>query len=105
MPLLPDNKLIHPFVLATLQAQPSDVVTETSPVEVPALWLPLEGEMAKLQGVYRTDADPGLHAASEWLLRTWKEEAWLKKVNEEWAERRFDWASRPGSRTSGMTHV
>jgi len=49
--LLPDNKLIHPFVLATLQAQPADVVTETSPVEVPALWLPLEGEMATPQDV------------------------------------------------------
>ena len=30
--------------------------------------------------------DPGLHAASEWLLRTWKEEAWLKQENDEWAK-------------------
>ena len=22
----------------------------------------------------------------EWLLRTWKQEAWLKQVNEEWAK-------------------
>ena len=36
--------------------------------------------------MYRDDADPGLHAASEWLLRTWKQEAWLKQVNEEWAK-------------------
>ena len=42
--------------------------------------------LPKLQEMYRTDADPGLHAASEWLLRTWKQEAWLKQVNEEWAK-------------------
>ncbi|MSR59839.1 MAG: formylglycine-generating enzyme family protein [Planctomycetaceae bacterium] len=41
---------------------------------------------AKLQGIYRTQADPGLHAACEWLLRTWKQEAWLNQVNEEWAK-------------------
>ena len=33
-----------------------------------------------------TDADPGLHAASEWLLRQWKQEAWLKQVNDGWAK-------------------
>ena len=33
-----------------------------------------------------TATDPGLHAAAEWLLRTWKQEAWLKQVNEEWAK-------------------
>ena len=42
--------------------------------------------LPKLQDMYRTDADPGLHAAAEWLLRTWKQEAWLKQVNEEWAK-------------------
>ncbi len=42
--------------------------------------------LPKVQAIYRTDADPGLHAASEWLLRTWKQEAWLKQVNEEWAK-------------------
>ena len=36
--------------------------------------------------MYRTATDPGLHAACEWLLRTWKQEAWLKQVNEEWAK-------------------
>lgn len=41
--------------------------------------------MAKLQDIYRQAADPGLHAAAEWLLRQWKQEAWLKKVNDEWA--------------------
>jgi serine/threonine protein kinase len=33
--------------------------------------------LPKLQTIYRTDADPGLHAAAEWLLRTWQQEAWL----------------------------
>ncbi|HJZ57876.1 MAG TPA: protein kinase, partial [Gemmataceae bacterium] len=42
--------------------------------------------LPKLQEMYRTEADPGLHAASEWLLRTWKQEAWLTQVNEEWAK-------------------
>jgi formylglycine-generating enzyme required for sulfatase activity len=42
--------------------------------------------LPKLQEVYRNSPDPGLHAASEWLLRTWKQEAWLTQVNEEWAK-------------------
>jgi formylglycine-generating enzyme required for sulfatase activity len=40
----------------------------------------------KLKQIYRDDTDPGLHAAAEWLLRTWKQEAWLKQVNDEWAK-------------------
>jgi serine/threonine protein kinase/formylglycine-generating enzyme required for sulfatase activity len=44
--------------------------------------------LPKLQEMYRTASDPGLHAASEWLLRAWKEEAWLKQVNEKWAQDR-----------------
>ncbi len=44
--------------------------------------------LPKLQEIYRNDSDPGLHAASEWLLRTWKQEAWLKQVNDEWAKDR-----------------
>ena len=51
--------------------------------------VPLEDRTAlipKLQEMYRTDADPGLHAAAEWLLRKWKQEDWLKQVNEEWAK-------------------
>ena len=39
-----------------------------------------------LCGIYRTAADPGLHAAAEWLLRSWHQEAWLRQVNEEWAK-------------------
>ena len=42
--------------------------------------------LPKLQEIYRTASDPGLHAAAEWLLRTWKQEAWLKQMNEEWAK-------------------
>jgi serine/threonine protein kinase/formylglycine-generating enzyme required for sulfatase activity len=42
--------------------------------------------LPKLQEMYRTASDPGLHAACEWLLRRWKQQAWLTKVNEEWAK-------------------
>jgi serine/threonine protein kinase len=42
--------------------------------------------LPKLQEMYRTASDPGLHAACEWLLRRWKQEAWLTKVNEAWAK-------------------
>src|SRR5262245_29473088 len=41
--------------------------------------------LPKLQEIYRRDADPGLHGAAEWLLRRWKQEPWLKQVNDEWA--------------------
>jgi serine/threonine protein kinase/formylglycine-generating enzyme required for sulfatase activity len=39
-----------------------------------------------LRELYRTAPDPGLHAAAEWLLRQWKEAAWLEETNEAWAE-------------------
>jgi serine/threonine protein kinase len=42
--------------------------------------------LPKLQAMYRTEADSGLHASVEWLLRQWKQENWLKQVNEEWAK-------------------
>ncbi|MGH7170077.1 MAG: formylglycine-generating enzyme family protein [Gemmataceae bacterium] len=42
--------------------------------------------IGKLQAIYRGDADPGLHAAAEWLLRTWQQEAWLRQVNAEWTK-------------------
>jgi serine/threonine protein kinase/formylglycine-generating enzyme required for sulfatase activity len=42
--------------------------------------------LRKLQGIYQGHADPGLHAAAEWLLRTWKQEAWLKQTNDQWAK-------------------
>ncbi len=42
--------------------------------------------LPKLQQMHRTASDPGLHAACEWLLRRWKQEAWLTKINEAWAK-------------------
>jgi formylglycine-generating enzyme required for sulfatase activity len=42
--------------------------------------------LPKLQEMFRTARDPGLHAASEWLLRTWKQDEWLKQVNDQWAK-------------------
>jgi formylglycine-generating enzyme required for sulfatase activity len=53
---------------------------ELLPVAARATLLP------KVQAIYRSDADPGLHATLEWLLRQWKQEAWLKRVNEEWGK-------------------
>jgi serine/threonine protein kinase/formylglycine-generating enzyme required for sulfatase activity len=53
--------------------------------------LSLENRQAllpKLRAMYRTEADPGVHAATQWLLRSWKQEAWLKEMNEEWAKDR-----------------
>src|SRR5262249_46748179 len=41
--------------------------------------------LPRLQDIYRRESDAGLHAAAEWLLRQWKQEAWLKQVNDEWA--------------------
>jgi len=38
-----------------------------------------------LQEIYRHDTDPGLHTAAEWLLWKWKEEAWLRQINDEWS--------------------
>jgi serine/threonine protein kinase/formylglycine-generating enzyme required for sulfatase activity len=51
--------------------------------------LPPEARKAllpKVQEIYTTASDPALHAAAEWLLRTWKDVAWLKQVNERWAK-------------------
>lgn len=42
--------------------------------------------LPKLQQIYQTASDPGLHGAAEWLLRQWKQEAWLTQVNDEWAK-------------------
>jgi serine/threonine protein kinase/formylglycine-generating enzyme required for sulfatase activity len=39
-----------------------------------------------LQELYRSEADPGLHAVVEWLLRRWNEKVWLQQVNDEWAK-------------------
>jgi hypothetical protein len=51
--------------------------------------LPQEARTAllpKVQEMYRTAIDPGLHASAEWLLRTWKQEPWLTQVNLAWAK-------------------
>jgi formylglycine-generating enzyme required for sulfatase activity len=40
----------------------------------------------KLQTLYLSESDPGLHAAVEWLLRQWQEELWLKQINDAWAK-------------------
>jgi eukaryotic-like serine/threonine-protein kinase len=38
----------------------------------------------KLKNVYRNNPDPGVHGASEWLLRQWQQEQWLKQMDEQW---------------------
>jgi eukaryotic-like serine/threonine-protein kinase len=53
----------------------------------PQAWTP-EGKTAlleRLQDLYRTASDPGLHAAAEWLLRQWQQETWLTQINEAWS--------------------
>jgi formylglycine-generating enzyme required for sulfatase activity len=52
---------------------------EQLPAEARNLLLP------KLKALYGSEADPGFHAAVEWLLRRWKREDWLKQMNEAWA--------------------
>jgi serine/threonine protein kinase/formylglycine-generating enzyme required for sulfatase activity len=52
----------------------------------PADRIPRLPLLPKLQALYRDDPDPGLHGATEWLLRTWQQQAWLKQVNDEWAK-------------------
>ncbi len=42
--------------------------------------------LPKLRAIYQTDADAGLHGATEWLLRQWDDREWLQKVNLEWAK-------------------
>jgi formylglycine-generating enzyme required for sulfatase activity len=46
----------------------------------------LKALLPKLQEMYRTATDPGVHATVEWLLRTWKQEAWLAQVSQELAK-------------------
>ncbi len=44
--------------------------------------------MEKVRTLYRTAADPGLHAAAEYLLRQWQDDRWLHSQNEAWAKQR-----------------
>jgi eukaryotic-like serine/threonine-protein kinase len=57
--------------------------------------------LPKLQNIFRTDADAGLHAAAEWLLRSWKQQDWLKQVNAEWAEQK----EQRGKRLDGIRRL
>jgi formylglycine-generating enzyme required for sulfatase activity len=50
--------------------------------------------LPNLQKMYQAEPDPGLHAATEWLLRQWKEEAWLAETNQAWAEDKEQQAKR-----------
>src|SRR5579871_2090932 len=36
----------------------------------------------KLRDIYRTDPDAGLHGAARWILRQWKQDSWLKQMDE-----------------------
>ncbi len=56
--------------------------------------------LPKLQQIYRNDPDAGLHAAAEWLLRTWKQEPWLKQMNDEWTQKASGGRQPPGSTSS-----
>ncbi|MFL5340508.1 MAG: SUMF1/EgtB/PvdO family nonheme iron enzyme, partial [Gemmataceae bacterium] len=48
----------------------------------------------KLREIYLNDADPGLHAAAEWLLRRWDKTDWLKQANDDWAKDKAQRAKR-----------
>jgi formylglycine-generating enzyme required for sulfatase activity len=39
----------------------------------------------RLRETYRTDSDPGLHGAAEWLLRQWQEKEWLRQTDAAWS--------------------
>ena len=70
----PDLSIRRALLLALGEFQEADVPSEER-----------ESRLLKLREWYSTERDPGLHSAVEWLLRTWKEEAWLTLVNEKWA--------------------
>lgn len=40
--------------------------------------------LPRLLGLYRDDADAGLHGAAEWLLLRWGQQAKIKAMEEEW---------------------
>jgi formylglycine-generating enzyme required for sulfatase activity len=42
--------------------------------------------LGRLRELYRTADDPGVHGAAEWLLRQWRQDAWLEQTNDKWAE-------------------
>jgi eukaryotic-like serine/threonine-protein kinase len=59
--------------------------------------------LPRFQDIYRTAADPGLHASAEWLLRQWKHDAWLKQINEEWTKDNKQWQKRLESIEQSVT--
>jgi formylglycine-generating enzyme required for sulfatase activity len=42
--------------------------------------------LPKLLDWYRHDTDPGLHGASEWLLRQWEQQDKIKEIDQQWAK-------------------
>src|SRR5262249_9002923 len=65
------------------------LILSLGPEEYAKEALPAEGKKAlveEAQKWYRNAADPGLHAAAEWLLRQWGEEALLVDANAAWAK-------------------
>jgi len=54
--------------------------------------------LPKVIAFYKDDPDPGVHAASEWMLRMWQQDDWLREVNETWRQagrERFDTVVTP----------
>ncbi len=101
--------LIHRF--APLGADAEAIIQrldeEKDPTVVRALYLALghyddkqlpeairEALLPKLRHVYVTAPDAGLHAAVEWLLRTWKQHDWLAEINDDWAKDRTNRGNR-----------
>ena len=64
--------------------------------------------LPRVQEMYQAAPDAGLHAAAEWLLRTWKQDDWLKQVNEEWATKRVKgegwWVEGKNPNGPGTSH-
>ncbi len=44
--------------------------------------------------IYRTDPNPGLHGAAEWLLRQWKLDQKLTEIDAEWMKAPEQWKER-----------
>jgi serine/threonine protein kinase/formylglycine-generating enzyme required for sulfatase activity len=70
----PDVSIRRALVLSLGEFGEEELSTDTRKALLP-----------RLQIIYSDDADPGLHAAVEWLLRQWKQGAWIKRINDEWA--------------------
>jgi formylglycine-generating enzyme required for sulfatase activity/class 3 adenylate cyclase len=59
--------------------------------------------LPKVMKLYKEDPDPGLHSTSEWMLRMWHEDEWLREVNETWRRgsgERFDAVVAPLARAA-----